>query len=449
MRCRVGKGTAMTVRNPSLSTLSATLLAFALAVATSPCNAAGIPIVLPTPAPAAAIVARPAVENTRAIATASNAFAMDLWGRAGKSSGNLAISPASISAALTMTWGGAKGATAIQMRHVLHLQMDATTAGAQWGDLVRALEDPARPFTLRIANRLFGEKTFAFEQPFLAWTKQDFGAALQPMDFKHAADASRAQINTWIDQRTEHRIANLLSPGSIDARTRLLLVNAIYFHAGWGEKFQESATSPQPFFVSPSDQRDVATMRQRHSFQAAEIDGVKILEMGYEGGDATMLLVLPDKVDGLAEVEKNLTVATFESWTRALAWKQEVIVSLPRFELDPATALSLREDLTALGMPAAFDLQKADFTGIANSPDPRERLNISDVVHKSFVKVDEKGTEAAAATAVIMRTMAVAPRRQPLPPFVFRADHPFLFFIIDKPTGLILFMGRVSDPASK
>jgi serpin B len=389
----------------------------------------------------------PSANSTRTITEGSNAFAVDLWHRVGIAPGNLAISPAGISAALAMAWGGARGKTADEIGKVLHIQTDAMTVGEEWGRLIHALENPSRPYTLRIANRLFGETTFVFEQPFLQWTKTVFGAALEPMDFKDAADASRTYINAWVGERTEHHIRTLLPAGSIDSYSRLVLVNAIYFHADWQTPFEKDATSQVPFFVSLPEKHDVSMMHTDGGFRAAEIDGAKVLEIKYKGGDTAMMIILPSKIDGLVDVEKKLTATTIDSWTKALEWKDKVIVSLPRFELDPPAPLLLRGDLSALGMPDAFDLDKADFTNIANPSDPKERLNISEVIHKAFVKVDEKGTVAAAATGVAMDAAADAEPDEP-PPFIFRADHPFLFFIIDKPSGLILFMGRVSDPSS-
>jgi serpin B len=187
-------------------------------------------------------------------------------------------------------------------------------------------------------------------------------------------------------------------------------------------------------------------MKQVETFKLAVTDGVKLLEMPYQGGELAMTLVLPDAIDGLDAVEKRLTQAALDGWIGALR-PERVIVALPKFEIDPPEPLSLGETLKALGMPLAFDRDKANFTGIANPPRPEDRLYIGKVFHKAFVKLDEKGTEAAAATAVVMpRALGAPPSRQPPE---FRADHPFLFFLRDTQSGTILFMGRVSDPAAK
>ncbi len=300
--------------------------------------------------------------------------------------------------------------------------------------------------TIRIVNRLFGEKTYAFEQPYLDRVKSSLGAPLEPLDFKTAAEDSRGRINAWVAKETSNRITDLIPADGVNGDTRLVLTNAIYFLGQWVTPFVKEATSPAPFFTGKTDKRDVPTMHQTEHLHFAATDGVKLLDLPYQGGALAMTLVLPDAVDGLSAVEARLTPSTLEKWIGA-ATSAEVIVSLPKLEIAPADSLSLRDTLTAMGMPLAFDRQKADFTGIASPPSPEERLFIGNVFHKAFVKVDEKGTEAAAATAVVMAEAAAA-----LPgngPQEFNADHPFLFFLRDVRSGLILFMGRVSDPASR
>ena len=383
----------------------------------------------------------PTAAEVAPLATASNALAFDLWAKTA-ASGNVAMSPASISLALAMTYGGAKGETAAQMKQVLHLTGDADAAMIGWGTLAGALQAPDRKLKLRIANRLFGEETYTFESPYLERTKAAFGAPLEPTDFIHGADAARDHINGWIADQTEKRIKDLLPPRALTAATRLVLVNAIYFLADWEQPFEKLATSPEPFTLAPGKTSPVPTMHAQAHARLAKVDGVKMLELRYAGGDAAMWIVLPDKPDGLAAVEHGLDPARLGTWKAALT-AQPVAIALPKFTIDPADALDLATPLAALGMARAFDAEKADFTGIAVDPDPAKRLYISRVIHKSFVKVDEKGTEAAAATAVVMPTGMGRP--EPAEPFV--ADHPFLFFIVDRASGLVLFMGRVADPA--
>lgn len=395
-----------------------------------------------TPTPAASGPATSA--EIQALANSSNAFALDFYAKIRARKGNLVASPFSIHTALAMTWAGAKGETAAQMKKVLHLDSDRAIDAA--GGLIRDYGAPDQKVTIRIANRLFGEKTYAFEAPYLARVNAAFGAPLEPLDFHGAAQQARGHINDWVAKQTEDRIKDLIPADGITPLTRLVLANAIYFLGDWATPFKKEATSPAPFFTSKTDQKDVPTMHQSAQHRIAATDGVKVLDLPYEDGTLAMTFVLPDAVDGLDAVEARLTSKTLEAWLAAAAPAQ-VVVSLPKLEIAPAQSLSLSDALAAMGMPLAFDEAKADFTGMANPPNPGDRLFISRVFHKAFVKVDEKGTEAAAATAVVM-----APRgavRHTTPPVEFKADHPFLYMLRDTRTGLILFMGRVADPAAK
>ncbi|MBX3214846.1 MAG: serpin family protein [Labilithrix sp.] len=386
----------------------------------------------------------PAAPEMKRLASSSNALGFDLWGRARASAGakeSLAISPASIAMALAMTYGGAKGETAAQMKRVLHTEDDAGALMTSWGKLSAALADPARPMKLQIANQLFGEKTYTFEQPYLDATRAAFGAPIEALDFKTAPEPSRARINAWVEERTERRIVNLLPERSIQPLTRLVLVNAIYFLGAWETPFEVDRTRDEPFTTTPGSTRSVPTMHQIERVRFAQGGGVKLLALPYKGGAASLLVALPDRVDGLASLEASLSNATLDGWTRRLA-TENVHVALPRFEVNPASPLSLATELAALGMPLAFERGKADFTTIAAPKDPAERLHVDQVFHKAFVKLDEKGTEAAAATAVAMAAGGGPPPK----PLEFKADHPFLFFIVDDASGLVLFMGRVTEP---
>jgi serpin B len=391
------------------------------------------------PRPPEPKVAMPA--EAPSLAKGSNAFAFDLWAK-GAPTGNAAISPASITAALAMTYGGAKGDTLGAMKKTMHFDGDPDAVATQWGTLSRALQNPSRPLVLRIANRLFGEKSYAFEAPYLEKVKSAYGAPVEQVDFKTAFEPARVHINGWVEERTEHRIKDLLPPKSLDTLTRLVLVNAIYFLADWDTPFEKTATYDEPFTIAGGAKKNVKTMHLMRGYGYTAADGAAILEMPYKGGDAAMIFVLPDKVDGLAALEASMTAAKLDAW-RAAMKTESVTVSIPRFEVNAPQAIPLSRPLKELGMDVAFDKDRADFTAIANPPDPRQRLHIDEVFHKAFVKVDEKGTEAAAATAVVMAAGAGAPPKS----ILFTADHPFLFFIVDKPSGLVLFMGRVADPS--
>jgi serpin B len=386
-------------------------------------------------------VAMPKAEDTARLAKANNAFAFDLYGKLRGADGNQTFSPLSLNAALTMTYGGARGETAAQMKRALHIDSPNERVMSDWGTLARALQTPGRPTTLRIANRLFGEKTEPFEPAFLRSTEEAYGAPLEPLDFKKAFGAARTRINTWVEERTEKRIRDLLPPTGVSAATRLVLVNAMYFLADWAEPFDVQATQDDVFRVTQSQQQVVKMMHQRGHFRFAEAGDVRMVELPYKGQDTAMVVVLPTKVDGLKEIEESLTEARFSTWMGALKM-QNVDVALPKFEVNPAATLSLSSPLKQLGIVDAFNMNSADFSGIAKGATPNDRLHIEEVFHKAFVKVDERGTEAAAASAVAVTVGAAAPSQ----PLDFHADHPFLFAIIDKPSGLILFFGRIADP---
>lgn len=402
--------------------------------ASSPAAAAASP----PPAPAAPA---PAAGETKPLAVGSNAFAVDLWPRVAKPGDNVAFSPASVSLALAMTWAGAKGETAAQMKRVMHFEGDQDATATGWGRLARALASPGRPLQLRIANRLFGERSYAFLPAYLDKTQRAFGAPLEPTDFKGAFEPARGRINGWVEEQTERRIANLLPRGALDAMTRLVLVNAIYFLADWAEPFEKEMTRDAPFEVSEAAKRVVPTMHHRGVQRVGEVDGALLVELPYKGDDASMLVVVPKKRHDLAAIERALSPAKIDAWRAALA-SREVLLALPRFEVAPPT-VALEGELKALGMTAAFDREAADFTAIADPPDRRDRLHVSKVFHKAFVKVDEKGTEAAAATAVVMAKGGGAPSKVD----EVKVDQPFLFFIVDRASGLVLFMGRVVDPS--
>ena len=371
-----------------------------------------------------------------------NAFGFDLYRRLCRQPGNLVMSPASLTTALTMTWAGARGETAAQMREVLHLEGTADEAIAASGGLASSLQNPSPPVVLRIANQLFAEKTYELMPAYVERIRQAFGAPVELLDFQEAPEPSRVHINEWVESETEQRIRDLIPPTVIDPDTRLVLVNAIYFLGSWEKPFYERATRPAPFHLTGSETKDVPTMYCTDSFFISDKEGVTAMELPYAGGQLSMLLLVPDKVDGLAALEGGLDTQGLDALTSGME-QNLVSVALPKFEVSPES-MSLKKELEALGMPLAFDRQSADFTGIANPPNPADRLVVSEVFHKGFIKVDEKGTEAAAATAVIMMLRGGGPPEEPRE---LKVDRPFLFLIRDNKSGLVLFLGRVSDPS--
>jgi len=322
---------------------------------------------------------------------------------------------------------------------VLHLdQVDgdpATIVGGQLGVWQRA-----DGLTLRTANRLFGEKHYSFEADYLERTRKAFGAPLEPTDFQGAPEPSRQHINAWVEEQTETRIKNLLPGDAIDSDTRLVLVNAVYFLGEWLDKFEEGSTRDGDF-QAPGGTGTVPMLRRVELSDYAETgEGptrAQVVGLAYKDTNYGMLVVLPEDI---AAVEGSLNADTIAGWRDKMA-RRTVDLTLPRFTIDPESSLSLKDTLGKLGMKLSFT-GDADFTKIANPKDRADRLSISDVFHKCFVKVDEKGTEAAAATAVVMgRGAGAGPE-----PVEMKVDRPFLFFVIDHGSGAVLFMGRVVDP---
>lgn len=327
------------------------------------------------------------------------------------------------------------------MRRVLHLEGTAGEVMAVAGQLARSLQDPSRPVVCRIANQLFSDQGCRLEPAYVERTAKAFGAPVEALDFRGSPKLARLRINQWVEDQTAQRIKDLIPPNQVTELTRLVLVNAIYFLGDWATSFELDATRPAPFHLTEHEARTVPTMNRVGPFRIAEQEGVTAVEIPYQGGELSMILLVPDQIAGLAAVENALDTNRLDTLVDAMN-REPVALALPKFELNPGASLSLGEDLKALGMPFAFDGLKADFTGITNPPDPSERIFISQVFHKGFVRVDEKGTEATAATAVGMRGIGLRPPR----PRPVKVDRPFLFVIRDHASGLVLFLGRVSDP---
>ncbi len=376
-------------------------------------------------------------QDLRNLAEDNNRFALDLYARLrAEKSANLFFSPSSISTALAMTYAGARGETAEQMAKVLHLRGPQEKLHAAFGDLRRLWNAERREqgYRLSVANRLWGQQGFHFLPEFQAITRERYGAELAPVDFARHAEDARLQINGWVEEQTQGKIRDLIAPGVLDAMTRLVLTNAIYFKGDWTAPFRKESTQPAPFHVSASMTTDVALMAQFESFRFWAGDSLKVVELPYGEGDLAMLVLLPDQIEGLPALEARLTADNLSRWQSGLR-KQKVRVSLPRFTL--TSQFELADVLRAMGMTRLFSAREADLSGMSSE----EELSVSAVIHKAFVDVNEEGTEAAAATAVGIRTAAMIAE-----PPVFRADHPFVFLIRDNRTGSILFLGRLVNP---
>jgi serpin B len=399
-------------------------------------------------APVAALVPTPGPGDAEAllqgVGAAESAFAAALYGKAVTGDENLAVSPFSVRATLAMAWAGAHGRTAEEMARVLSLKGAPEQVHSSFAAMLRDLTAPpagpserAAP-TLRIADRLWGQQGRPFLPAFLDTLSVRYGAPLVPLDFGHAPERARTEINQWVENVTEHKIVDLIAPGLISDSTSLVLTNAIYMKAAWGSPFYTSMTKPGPFHAAGGKEVRVPLMEETGpSFSYAEIDGAKVLDLPYASSGLSMLVVLPKALDGLHALERAMTATSITRWAAAPS-PQRVHVVLPRFRI--TAGLSLAETLEKMGMPSAFDARTADFSGM----DGTHQFFISAVVHQAFVAVDEAGTEAAAATAVMMPAGASAHEALPAE---FVADHPFLFCIRDRRTGAVLFAGRVVDPS--
>ncbi|MGA2257956.1 MAG: serpin family protein [Thermoguttaceae bacterium] len=374
----------------------------------------------------------PKTGDVSAVVEGNNQFALDLYAKLrGEQADNLFFSPYSISTALAMTCAGARGETEKQMAGVLHFPVPQDRIPSAFASLMAKLQSPKDGNQLRIANRLWGQQGYDFLPEFLRVTREQYKAELALLDFATKAEEARKVINAWVEKQTEEKIKDLIQPGVLDQMTRLVLTNAIYFKGKWASQFDKKATQEAPFKLTPTKTVTVPMMHRKDSFKYGAMDDAQILELPYVGEKLSMLVVLPKAVDGLADVEKRLT--DLGKWLPAFR-KQEVNVYLPRFTM--TSQFQMNEALKSLGMASAFAPDAADFSGM----DGKRDLSISAVIHKAFVDVNEEGTEAAAATGVVMRAKAV--RITP----VFRADHPFVFLIRDTGTGAILFVGRVVNP---
>jgi serpin B len=362
----------------------------------------------------------------------NNHFACALYAGLRAQDGNVFCSPLSVRTALAMTYAGARGETAAEMAAVLHLaEGESAPVHAALGSLMADLSSKGGPgrHELAVANALWGQQGETFLDSYLALVARHYAAGFRRADFRSAPEAARRTINDWVGQRTRRRIQELLQPGILTRNTSLVLTNAIYFKGTWERPFTAKATGNRPFRLGDGRSVRVPMMHQVARFGYAETKGVRALELAYQGGRIALVVLLPED---LPSFEKGLDASRLHALTARLAG-EKVAVFLPRYEV--TSRFSLADTLAALGMPTAFS-GRADFSGMNG----KGGLFISAVEHKAFVAVDESGTEAAAATAVVMKRGAPAGTK------LFRADRPFLFLIRDRKTGCILFLGRVVDP---
>jgi len=367
-----------------------------------------------------------------------NQFAADSYRQLAKGSGNLILSPLCISTALSMLLEGARGSTATSIAAVLHQPYPnsgyAAAVAALAANLTASGNKDANQ--LSMANGLWVERGFPLETAFESTLRDLYHAPVTPMPFSTDPESARDRINAWTAQQTKDKIRDLFGPGTIKTDTRLVLASAIYFYGKWQFPFPPAGTRPEPFLLAAGGTVETSFMHQKAEFRYAETSSAQILEMKYAGTPLVFDIVLPKAKDGLAAFEKSLSAGTFAEWPGMLA-PATVDVAIPKFRAE--SSFSLNGMLSQSGMADAFS-RAADFSGING----RRDLEVSAAVHKAFVDVSEKGTEAAAATGFAVHAMATRRERR----IVFRADHPFAFFLRDIASGAILFEGRLVEPKS-
>jgi serpin B len=375
----------------------------------------------------------------------NNRFAFALNEHLRQRPGNLCFSPFSIRTALAMPLAGARGETAAQIGQTLCVPRADGTLHADVAATVQQLQERGRDSALSVSNSLWGQQGAVLQPGFLDVIARHYRGAVHLVDFRGAPDAARAAINRWVEEGTQGQIRGLIPPGAPDVLTRLLVVNAVYFKGAWASEFMPSATREEPFHLDTGGKVPVPLMHQRTRAGYLRARGFEVLDLPYRGGNLSLLVLLPHRKARLGTLEETLSAAVFDDLVTHVR-QQVVDVFLPRFTTTWG-AVDMRAHLAALGMPLAFDTARADFSGIDGHLPPHEdSLHLSAVFHKAFVEMNERGTEAAAATAPAMQIMAAVRPPKPPPIPVFRADRPFLYAIRDRHSGALLFVGRLVDP---
>ncbi len=369
----------------------------------------------------------------------NNAFAVDLYKQLRKKEGNIIFSPYSISTALSMAYAGARGETQKEMSEVLHFPIEQSILHPAFYLLqnhFKAIQKSGE-IQLNIANSMWVQEDFHFLKEYLDLNKKYYGSSLYFADFIKTPDTARSKINKWVEKETNGRIKNLIDKTAINSLTRLVLCNAVYFKGDWFYKFDKGKTRKKDFWVSSDKSVKADMMSQKGKFKYMDYGDFKALSLPYKGKKLSMIIFLPKKVDGLQELEKKFNSDNMEKWIKKLksSHEREIVVELPKFKALRKYRLS--KELKEMGMKSAFSPESANFSGMTG----RRDLYISNVIHKAFINVDEEGSEAAAATAVVVKTRSIANM-----PLKFSADHPFVFFIRDEETGSILFLGRIVNP---
>lgn len=389
----------------------------------------------------------PAVPPTaegKAVAEANNRFALAFFAEHRKTPGSLFVSPLGLHTALAMTAAGAGGQTLAEMKQVLHLPADPAAADAGFTNLLSVAGGDRPGYRLRTANAVWGQAGYPWKPTFTGRLKAGYGAGVREADFATQPDAERQRVNAWAEDETLGRIKDLLAKRDITTDTRMVLANAIHFKGEWAERFDPKRTRPAPFTRADGSKAAVPMMSRTGGFRVFAERAVGqwepnfwVAELPYKGSEAALVLLVPGKHDGLPELEARLTADALTGWLAATKPSDQSDLSLPKFQLETEYRESPGKPgpLHAVGMPSVFDPVRVDLTAMHSGP---KRLYVSLVVQKAFVEVNEEGTEAAAASAVVVKG------RRYSPPFV--ADRPFLFLIRHVPTGAVLFLGRYAGP---
>lgn len=379
-------------------------------------------------------------DEVKTVVKGNNTFALDLYNQLHNQQGNLFFSPYSISTALAMTYAGANGQTATEMAQVLHFTLKQERLHSAFAALnVRLNPSDQQEYQLSVANRLWGQKGYSFLDTFLKLTRSLYRSELEQVDFIRDSEQSRRTINRWVTENTQHKIQDLIPEGFLGPSTRLVLTNAIYFKGAWASQFNPQDTKDKPFSITTNQQVNVPTMYQEAALPYVDLGNLQVLELPYGNGSSdvesrlSMVILLPKKVEGLAELEQQLTSDNLVQWLSSLGDDHgNVQIWLPKFKV--ISEFELKQALSKMGMAIAFDRKLADFSGMTG----KRELFISKAIHKTFMNVNESGTEASVATGAVIAARGGSG--------TFRADHPFLFLIRDTKSGSILFLGRVVNP---
>ena len=378
------------------------------------------------------------------LARGNTTFACDFYQQSRGGDGNVVFSPYSLSSALAMTYTGARGQTATEMAATLHLNLPQADVPAVFAALNRRLatNGASKKVKLSVANSLWCQRDYTFTKQFQSVCREKFSAEIAPVDFQHATEAARIQINQWIAARTANMIREMLAPGNVSPTAKLILCNAIYFKGAWESPFQKEFTQTEDFFIKPDRKVRAPLMHRDASIRSIQFKTFDMFELSYSGRELSMVVLLPKAKDGLPRVEAQLSGTNLTTWLARLdrAANSRALIWLPKWKFE--MKLEPVKSMEALGMKSAFT-PAADFSGMTGKRD----LQLSGVIHRAVVEVSEAGTEAAAATVVnVAPTPIPGQYKPPPPPPSFRADHPFIFLIRENRTGNILFLGRVTNP---